>query len=243
MASTALAQVGGGYLGPGVLSSGATGVGNRSGQQVDLRFYAGVNGVYDSSVQPVAVNANGTLTTVSGLYGVEANVGLYGTHAWRTATLGIDYRGTFREYNNASAFDGVDQFLNLGYTWQESRRLVFKATALAGTLSDGVGVGVVPTVTSNEVITPTTQLFDNRSYYLQGGLDATWVESPRTSFTFGGQGFEVWRQSALLIGMEGWNARGTMEHKLNRTTSVGFTYQRQHYDFPKGIWTGQHRFR
>jgi hypothetical protein len=233
LASTALAQIGGGYLGPGVLSSGASGVGNRSGQQVDLRFFAGVNGVYDSSLSPTSVNANGTLTTVNGLYGVEANVGLYGTHSWKTAQLGIDYRGTFREYDGDSAYDGIDQFLTLGYTWQESRRLVLKANALAGTLSDGLAFGILPQVTGNEVATPTTLLFDNRSYYLQGGLDATFVQSARTSYTFGAGAFDVWRQSAALIGVEGYNARGTVEHRLNKTTSIGFTYQRQHFDFPK----------
>ncbi len=233
VASTALAQIGGGYLGPGVLSSGATGVGNRSGQQVDLRFYAGVNGVYDTSIQPVAINANGTLTTINGLYGVEASVGAYGTHVWRTAQLGIDYNGVFREYDGNSAYDGIDQFLTLGYTWQESRRLVFKAQAMAGTLSDGLGLGGVPEVASNSIITPTTLLFDNRSYYLQGGLDVTMVQSARTTYTFGGQGFEVWRQSAELVGVKGYNARGSVEHKLNKNTSVGFTYQRQHFDFPK----------
>jgi hypothetical protein len=233
VASTAFAQLGGGYLGPGVLSSGASGIGNRSGQQVDLRFFAGVNGIYDTSVQPVAVNANGTLTTISGLYGVEATVGLYGTHAWKTALLGVDYRGIFREYDNASSYDGIDQFLTLGYTWQESRRLIFKATGMAGTLSDGLGIGVIPEVTSNEVATPTTLLFDNRSYYVQGGLDVTLVQTARTSYTFGGQGFDVWRQSKYLVGVEGYDARGTVDHKLTKNTSVGFTYQRQHFDFPK----------
>ncbi|MGA3202630.1 MAG: hypothetical protein ABSF12_09060 [Bryobacteraceae bacterium] len=233
MASTAFAQLGGGYLGPAVLSSGASGVGTRSGQQVDLRFYAGVNGIYDSSIQPVAVNANGTLVTINGLYGVEANVGVYGTHDWKTAVLGLDYRGTFREYNGGSAYDGIDQFLTLGYTWQESRRVVFKAQALAGTLSDGLAIGVLPTITNNEVATPTSLLFDNRSYYLQGGMDVTLIQSARTLYTFGAQGFDVWRQSSYLVGVEGYNARGTVEHRLNKNTSVGFNYQRQHYDFPK----------
>jgi hypothetical protein len=233
VASTALAQVGGGYLGPAVLSSGAAGIGNRSGQAVDLRFYAGVNGVYDSSLQPIAINPNGTLATISGLYGVEANVGLYGTHSWRTALLGVDYKGVFREYVGASAYDGIDQFLTLGYTWQESRRLVFKAQALGGTLSDGIGIGGLPSVTSNEVVTPSTLLFDSRSYYLQGGLDVTLVQSPRTSYSFGAGGFEVWRQSSVLVGEKGYSARGSVEHKLNKNTSVGFTYQRQHFDFPK----------
>lgn len=237
IASTAFAQMGGGYLGPGVLSSGATGVGNRSGQQVDLRFFAGVNGVYDSSVQPVAIDSKGNLVTVNGLYGVEANVGAYGTHTWKTALLGLDYHGIFREYAGNSPYDGIDQMLQLGYTLQESRRLVFNGTLVAGTISNGLGgISVAPAITSsNEVALPTSVLFDSRSYYLQGGLDATYVQSPRTSYTFGGQGFEVWRQSSFLVGVEGYNARGTVEHKLSKNTQVGFTYQRQHFDFPKAF--------
>jgi hypothetical protein len=236
LASTALAQLGGGYLGPAVLSSGATGVGNRSGQQMDLRFYGGINGVFDSSVQPVAINSQGQLVTVSGLYGVEANIGAYGTHSWRTASLGLDYKGTFREYTNATAYSGIDQFLTVGYTWQQSRRLIWKAQLMGGVLNDALGgIGFEPGVVSStpSVLTPASLLFDSRSYYLQGGLDVTYQKSPRTSFTIGGQGFDVWRQSAFLVGMEGWNARGSVEHKLNRNTSVGFSYQRQHFNFPK----------
>jgi hypothetical protein len=236
LASSALAQLGGGYLGPAVLSSGASGVGNRSGQQMDLRFYAGVNGVYDSSIAPVAINSQGQLLTVPGLYGVEANVGLYGTHSWRTAQLGVDYRGIFREYANDPQYSAIDQFLTLGYSWQESRHLQWQARLLGGILDDALGaIGGQPISTSpvDVVVAPQSLLFDSRSYYLQGGLDMTYQTSARTSFTAGGQGFEVWRQSAYLVGMEGYSAHGTIEHKLNRTTSVGLTYQRQHYDYPK----------
>jgi hypothetical protein len=239
LASTALAQTGGGYLGPAVLSSGASGVGNRSGQQVDLRFYAGVQGMYNSSIQPVAVDSKGNLVTINGLEGVAANLGLYGTHAWRTAQLGVDYEGNFQAYNGNSAYDGINQSLVLGYTLQESRRLSFNGQLIGGILSNALsGIGILvptPTITSNVVAIPTTLLFDSRAYYVQGGLDVAYMLSPRTSFTFGGQGFEVWRQSQYLVGMEGYNARGTVEHKLNRNTSVGFTYQRQHFDFPKAF--------
>jgi hypothetical protein len=239
LASTALAQSGGGYLGPAILSSGASGIGNRSGQQVDLRFFGGVDGFYDSSIQPVAVDSKGNLVTINGLEGVEVTFGVYGTHAWRSAQLGVDYHGIVREYNGNSAYDGIDQSLVLGYTLQESRRVSFNGQVLAGVLSSGLaGVEILapePTVTSNVVATPTTLLFDNRSYYVQGGLDVNLLESPRTTIVLGGQGFEVWRQSAYLVGVEGYNARGTIEHKLNKTTSIGFTYQRQHFDFPKAF--------
>lgn len=243
--SAAFAQMGGGYLGPAVLSSGATGVGNRSGQQVDLRFFAGVNGTYDSSQQPVALDSTGKLLTIGGLYGVEATFGVYGTHSWRTARLGVDYKGAAREYNGGSSYDSIDQSLTLGYTVQESRRLRFDARVTGGIYSNGLGgIGITPGITSESVVQPGALLFDSRSYFLQGGLNATYMFSPRTSFTVGGQGFDVWRQSSQLVGVEGYNLTGSVEHKLSKFTSVGFSYGRQHYNFPRAygqadIDTGQ----
>ena len=83
-ASTAMAQLGG-YMGPGVLSRGAGDVGQRSGQQLDLRFFADVQGVYDNGIQPFSVDPQGNLIKVNGLYGVQVDVGAYGSHTWRQA--------------------------------------------------------------------------------------------------------------------------------------------------------------
>lgn len=50
----------GNYLGPGVLSRGAGDIGTRSGAQVDLRYYFDVSGVYDTGLQPFAVDPKAT---------------------------------------------------------------------------------------------------------------------------------------------------------------------------------------
>ena len=63
-----MAQIGN-YLGPGILSQSAAGIGQASGQQVDLRFWVDISGVYDTSIQPYAVNAQGGLVKVGALYG------------------------------------------------------------------------------------------------------------------------------------------------------------------------------
>jgi hypothetical protein len=161
---------------------------------------------------------------------------VYGTHSWKTSMLGVDYRGVFREYVGGSQYDGIDQNLTLGYTLQESKRLKFDGRLTGGIFNNGLGgIGFTPAYTSNDVVQPGTILFDSRSYYLQGGLNATYIFTPRTSFTFGGQGFEVWRQSSQLVGMEGYSANGSIEHRLSKFTTVGFTYQRQHFDFPKAF--------
>jgi hypothetical protein len=234
--SAAFAQLGGGYLGPAVLSTGATGVGTRGGELVDLRFYAGVSGVYDSSQQPVALDSKGNLLTIGGLAGVEVSVGLYGTHSWKTALLGVDYKGSAREYNAGSAYDSIDQSLTLGYTVQESKRLRFDARLTGGIYNNSLAsVGITPAITSDNAVQPSTLLFDSRSYFVQGSLYGTYSFSPRTTFTVGGQGFDVWRQSSQLVGVEGYSLTGSVEHKVSKFTSIGFTYGRQHFDFPRSF--------
>jgi hypothetical protein len=203
---------------------------------VDLRFYAGVNGIYDSNIQPIAIDSKGNLITISGLAGVEANIGAYGTHSWRTAQLGLDYHGAFRAYNAGSSYDGIDQSLTLGYTLQESRRLGFSGRAMAGIVSNSLGgLGNIPSLAPQTEVVPASLLFDSRSYYLQGGLDMIFRQTARTTFTVSGEGFDVWRQSAALVGVEGYTARGTVEHRLNKNSSVGFTYSRQHFNFPRAF--------
>src|SRR6266581_4320321 len=132
LAATAAAQQTDSYLGPGVLSRGVGDIGTRSGHQVDLRFYAGVSGIFDNQVQPVSVDSKGNLVRIDNLYGVEGNLGAYGVHNWRTAALGLNYRGTYRHYNEQSYFDGSDHMLDLGYTYRKSRRVVFDLRQLAG---------------------------------------------------------------------------------------------------------------
>lgn len=232
-----LAQAQGDYLGPSIMTRGAAGVGTRGGETVDLRFFANLNAVYDSGLVPISVGPTGQLTDPGGLYGVEAQIGAYGTHAWKTATLGLDYRGSFRHYDQQSYFDGSDQQLKLGYSYQKSRRLLLDFQGLAATYSQGFAG--ISTITGTEFVggvNPNTGiLFDNRSSFLQGGMDATYIMSARNSFTVGGEGYDILRQSKALIGMHGYELRGTFEHKLSKFSSLGFLYTHYHYDFPRAF--------
>jgi hypothetical protein len=90
VASVAEAQVGD-YSGPSIMSRGASNVGTRGGQTVDLRFFANVDAIYDTGLVPLATDTAGQLVNPGGLFGVEAQVGGYGTHTWRTAALSLDY--------------------------------------------------------------------------------------------------------------------------------------------------------
>jgi len=82
------------------------------------------------------------------------------------------------------------------------------------------------------VNSPTTLLFDNRIYYTQSTMDVNFIQSPRTIFTFGGDGFWLKRQAKSLAGTNGYMLRGAVQRRLTKTRSITVNYQHMHFDFP-----------
>jgi hypothetical protein len=228
-------------MGPGVISPGAGTIGQRSGEQVDLRFYGDVMGVFDNGITPYAVNSLGQVATVNGLYGEQVDLGLYGQHSWRQALLGIDFHGDYYHYDNDSAYDGNGEFLNIGYTYQKSRRLTFNFHGVGGNTSIGIGSpGYYDTSAPTTVVGQQSSiLFDNRVYYVQAGADVTYMLTARTSFTVGADGFTTRYQAEGLIGLDGYQARGSIQHRLSRTKTIGLIYQYMYYDFVRSFGESQ----
>ena len=225
-----LAQNVGNFSGPSILSQGANTIGQRSGEDVDLRVYANAAGIYDTGLVPYEVK-NGSLVKPDPLWGVEAGLGAYGRHSFRRSVLGLDYTGNFRHYTRASNYDGANQSLRLGYTWQKSRRLLVDMTGTASTQTYGT---VVPGG-SDSLATGNSLLFDNRTNYLQGGMNVSYSLSNRTSVTMGGSGYTVRRKAAGLAGVNGYTLNGSVHRQFTRNLILGASYQHTHYDFPKAF--------
>ena len=224
------------YLGPEVLSRGASGVGQRAGKDVDLRFYAEASGIYDTGLAPVSVDGNGKLVHVGGLYGVELGLGAYGRHAFRHSVLGIDFGGTYRHYTKNPYFDGANQQFTLGYSWQKSQRVIFEFQQTAGTSAYASSLtGGLPLAT--DAVDDSTLLFDNRTTFFGSKVDMTYIKSARTSYTIGGTFDRIFRQSKALIGVRGYGLHGSVQHRFSARSTAGFSYQRNHYEFP-GIFGG-----
>jgi hypothetical protein len=237
LASIASAQIGaqtGSYPGPGVLSSGAGNIGAHSGEQLDLRLYASVDAVYDTGLQPFSLDPHGNLVQVNGLIGLQAAVGAYGVHNWRRARLGLDYHGTFRHYPGSQYYDGSDQFLQLGYSFQPTRHFELDMRALGGTSSFGLTspLTAYAPVEGSVVAQPTLLLFDNRTYYLESGMDVNYLPTARTTITMGGSGYFVDHRAPGLVNMEGYDLHGGFTRRVSRDMSIGADYRHMHYDFP-----------
>jgi hypothetical protein len=222
------------YQGPGILSPGIGNIGNRSGEQVNLRVWGAVSGSYDTIIQPVSTDSKGQLVNLHDLYAVEANVGAYGVHSWRRAQLGLNYVGAFRHYPNYSFYDGSEHSLSLGYTFRKSRQWVFNLRQSAGTYSYTTSeVATAISADPSSIVTPGLALFDTRTYYLNSSLYITWMPTARTSYTFGGGGNKIIYRSNSLANMNGYILSGGVNHIATRNTSVGVSYVHTHYGYPR----------
>lgn len=226
------------YLGPAILTRGGNNIGSRGGSEdVNIRPYVNVSGFADNGLLAIGVDENGQLIDPGVQYGVQAGFGAYGRHNFRRSVLGLDYNGNYRHFTANRFFNGTNHQLALNYTHQLSRRFVIQAVQTAGTVSQGNAfLGTAPngviTNVQDSVVDPTTLLFDNRSNYLQSSMSASFLLSARTSFTAGGSGYLVRRRSRSLVGLNGWQTSGSIDHRLTQRTTVGASYQHRHVDFP-----------
>jgi len=223
----------GAYEGPSILSRGIIEPGRRGSEGLSFRMFAQVNGVFDNGLLPISVDPGGQLYS-DGLWGMEARVGAYGYHTWRRSSLGLDYNGNFRHYTQKTYYDGSDHFLTLDYKIRLSKRVTLDFYPTAGTYARSFGYfGLYTTVLGADITSPlpVADIFDNRTYFAQANASLVFQKSARLSFSVGGDGFTVRRQSQALIDNNGYDAKGDVAYRLNRSQTVSASYGFTHYGY------------
>jgi hypothetical protein len=128
----------------------------------------------------------------------------------------------------------LDQFLQLTYHQELLRHLAldFKNTLGATTLANGA-FAYFPLAAVERIGIPTSELFDNRTRYLQSRVDLTWRPTPRLTLGIGGDGFVVRRESLLLAGLNGYSARASVAYRLTARQTISATYSNTYFDFQR----------
>lgn len=210
------------YQGPGIASPGVGDLGTASGQPADLRFYAGITGIYDTNIQPFITDSKGNLVRVPALWGMSFNGGAYGSQAWHHSQLSLSYAGDYRYYPDTQGYDGTNQSLALGFTTQFSGKWVFDARLIGFTLSQTTGsVANTAAATGAALIAAP---FDTRSSGITGSASLTYLQTTRTSYTFGGYGNDSIYKSSLLTDYMGGGANASFTHRVSQSSSIGARY-------------------
>jgi hypothetical protein len=82
---------------------------------------------------------------------------------------------------------------------------------------------------------PTTDFFDNRTSYSSTQANLTIQKTARLSFNFGGNLFATHYRAAGLIGTTGIGARGDIQYRTGRRSTIGGGYNYEHFAF-KGAY-------
>lgn len=224
------------YSGPTVLSRGKSLTDTNRALPLGFQYYGGVSGVYDSGLTPVALDEKGNIPLFSNLFGVEAELGLLGTRRWAHGALGLSYNGDYRHYTKNTYFDGSDHVLGLEGRRELGKRLFVSSRTAAGTVARSIsGLGGYANTPGYAYGLPTNDIFDNRAYFLQTTADLTYQKSTRMSFSVGGDGFFVRRQSKALVGVDGYGAHASLAYRLSRTKTADLSYSFLHFDYPRSF--------
>jgi len=223
------------YAGPAVLTRGQAPAAMNT-PQIDFRPFVEVTGIYDTGLAAVSVNDQGQLANAAAA-GVEIAGGVSGLHSWENTSLGLDYRGAFRDYNRQTYYDGTDQSLRLALTHRLARHYTFNLRESGGLFSRDFGLvglpSAIPYDPNSSGYIPQTDFFDNRTIYLDTAADLTIQTSTRLSFDLGGDGLLARRRSTALYGVTGAIARGDVQYRITRRTTIGAAYSYTWFGFTR----------
>ncbi len=227
------------YSGPAVLSRSYSISQPLIPQQLKWQESVGVSGVYDSGVVRT-VNADGSLGAASTLMGVLVNWGLTGRHYFRRDMVSVSYTGNISEYSGSGAYSGLNQNMGVAYSHVLSRRLTLNVSGSGSILSQNSVLENQPTgpdtiANINIASSPNIQIFDVGAKQFTSQADLTWKLTSRLSFSMGTSYFGIERDSALLLGVTGQQARGDVNYRWTRKMTVGAYYSFNHYLYPHGF--------
>lgn len=217
------------YSGPAILTRGETPSAMKA-VQVRFKPFASIGATYDTGLNNVALNDQGDLAHQNS-YATRVSWGIQGSHRWLHSSLGLDYFGSYSRLRRGGASYWLNQQFMLGYTRQLTRHATLTLNESAGMFSRDFGLlGLPQTVPFDPATTstPTTDFFDNRTTYTTSQAGLSIERSTRLSFSAGGGGYFVRRSSSALYGTNAASARGDVQYRWRRRTTVGAAYGYQY---------------
>jgi hypothetical protein len=217
-----------------MLSRGGNRPGQRGRAPASFVGYGAIRGTAETGLTPVRLEEGGQITNDEA-YGVQVEIGAYGTHSWRRTALGLDYRGDYRQTTRpGSGYNGTNQAISLDLTHTATRRTMLFLRETGGTTNRAFGGFAAPAVVDpNAVNVPNDEVFDTRTYFSQTTAGVLYRSSARMTYTFYGDGFFTKRTDRRLVGVSGYRAAAMAGYRFSSRSELAGTYQYMTFQFPR----------
>lgn len=222
-ADSAADSAGESYGGPAPLSrefSSALG-----GPQMSLTPYVEITGIYDSGLEGITVNSQGSRTTAA--MGTQYTLGLSAAHTWRHTRLGFNYSGSASRYFNATPYNNSNQALSFAIRHTLSRHTVLSMSTSGGIFSLGFAQ---PTVSSS--YQPALDIFGNRSSMFNTQIGLLIQKTARLSFGLSGSGGLTHQTSSVVYDIGSVGVSADAQYRLTPRTTAGVSYSFYHFMYP-----------
>jgi hypothetical protein len=220
------------YGGPAILVRGQS-PSAMAASQIDFRPFLSLNATYNSGLGGVSIDAQGNPVTDFSA-GLQVSAGVSGLHSWKHTHVGLDYRASLQHFVRTSFFDSTTQSLMLGVDHLLSRHVNLSLHTGAGIYSGyNTGSTLLSTVPfdPSTLYQPTNEFFDNRTIFVSSQANLSIQRSTRLSYNVGAEGFLTRRRSTALYGVAGAGARGDVQYRITRRSTIGAGYNYSHFAF------------
>jgi hypothetical protein len=174
------------------------------------------------------------------VYGVQFEVGAYGGHSWSKTSLGLDYRGDYRQTTRASGYDGTNQAVALNLDHQLSRRISLQFREVGGTTNRAFGGFAAPALPDPSLANlVNNEVFDVRSYFNLTSGAITYQQSARGSYQAQVTGSFVRRPDPGLIGSTAYSVFGAYDYRFTSRFQFGSGYIYVRMGFPSAYGTAE----
>ena len=224
------------FSGPAVLSRGEAPAAMVQ-PNIQFRPFLELAATYDTGLSDARLTNGGTLASGASS-GIRVIGGISGSKSWKFTTIGLEYQGSYTGYREQTVPRSISQSLLFGVSRQLSRHLNLNLRESAGMFTRDFGVAglssTVPFDPSSTFI-PTTDYFDNRTYFSSSQAQLTWQKSLRLSINMAGGFITNQRLSSALFSMTGETAQGDFQYRLTRRVTVGGVYDYQRYVYSGNV--------
>ncbi len=189
-----------------------------------VNYYGFASAVFDSTQQVLGGGNGGAGFSIGG--GVEIS------KHFSDATLGLNYRGDYRDYSGGFGGSGTDQNFSFIFAKQLSRRWTLSLNTSGGILFydspyfRSLNTGGV----DNNPLSPSTR-------FLASGVALSYRQTQRLSYTISGNFFLARYSYPGAIGSTGGIGSGSVAYQVTARTSIGGTYSHDNFYFQKNAGT------